>query len=125
MVVMEKHSTLQERLRDAMAEAQVNQSRLAEACGVSHVAVSKWLNGGTQTLSADNYANAARALGVRDEWLRTGKLPRVRDHLEEEREMDRFMDALDGMRDHLAAALQAIDAMRELRTQSRKSQKRG
>lgn len=109
-VDMEKFSTLNERLTDAMG-TEVNASELARACGVSPAAVSKWLDGTTKKLSADNYASAARALGVREEWLRTGRLPRERTNAEEERQADKIIGILEGLREPLAALSKAIEQL--------------
>jgi transcriptional regulator with XRE-family HTH domain len=118
LVDMDKLSDLAERLADAMREAGVNAAQLADACGVTAAAVSKWLSRETRTLSADNYAAAARALGVNETWLRTGKLPRERD--KQVAQLEHLQDALMELRDPLAAVLAAIDAL----APSRKERKR-
>lgn len=116
-VDMEKNATLAARLKDAMGE-DISASDLARACGVSAAAVSKWLDGTTQKLSAENYANAARALGVRDEWLRTGRLPREREGGTTERDMDRVVDILEGLQGPLAALATAIDQLTKGRSEA-------
>lgn len=116
-VDMEKNATLADRLKDAMGK-DISASDLARACGVSAAAVSKWLDGTTQKLSAENYANAARALGVRDEWLRTGRLPREREGGTAERDMDRVVDILEGLQGPLAALAAAIDQLTKGRSES-------
>lgn len=109
-VDMDKFSTLAERLLDAMGE-EISASDLARACGVSPAAVSKWLDGTTKKLSADNYASTSRALGVREEWLRTGRLPRERTHAEEERQADKIIGILEGLKEPLAALSKAIEQL--------------
>lgn len=113
-VAMDKLATIAERLEDAMKEAKVNGAQLASACDVSSTAVHKWLNGGK--LSADNSACAARALGVREEWLRTGRLPRERDAADiDERQTEKVMELLENLRAPLAALSQAIEALSKAR----------
>lgn len=118
-VHMDKLSTLAERLKDAMGE-EISASDLARACGVSPAAVSKWLDGRTRALKAETLAAASRALGVREDWLRTGRLPKERDGVEEDREMDRVMDLLEGLRGPLAALASAIDTLSRARTAPRR-----
>lgn len=92
-VNMDHLPNLEDRLKDAMAKADgMSNSELARACKVSPTAVGKWVTGGK--MSADNLACAARALGVRDDWLRTGRFPRERQHAEEDRQMDRVVEIL-------------------------------
>jgi transcriptional regulator with XRE-family HTH domain len=112
-VPMDKLATIAERLDDAMREAGVNASQLAKACGVSHVSVGKWLKGGK--LSADNLAAAARAVGVSETWLRTGRLPRERENGQLEEDMDRVIDLLEGLAGPLASLAQAIEQLRKSR----------
>ncbi|KDD50719.1 putative repressor protein C2 [Bordetella bronchiseptica OSU553] len=69
-------STLQERLRDALADAQISQSELARRVKVSRGAISLWLTGATKELTADNLLAAAQALGVNPVWLGSGKGPK-------------------------------------------------
>lgn len=66
-------STLQERLREALADSQISQSELARRVGLSRGAVSFWFNGVTKELTADNLLAAAQALGVNPIWLGSGK----------------------------------------------------
>lgn len=108
-VDMDKLSTIAERLTAAMKDAGVSASQLARDCNVSPAAVHKWQHGGK--MSADNSASAARALGVREEWLRTGKLPREREHAAQEESVDRVISILEGLREPLAALASAIDQL--------------
>jgi transcriptional regulator with XRE-family HTH domain len=110
---MDKLSTIGERLTDAMKQAKVSASDLARACGVSATAVHKWTRGGK--LSADNLPAASRALGVCEDWLRTGKLPRERQHAEEERDVDQIIGILEGLREPLGALAAAIDKLGKVR----------
>ena len=113
-VYMEKLVTLADRLRDAMSE-EISASDLARACDVSPAAVSKWLDGRTRALKAETLASAARALGVRDEWLRTGRLPRERQNAEEDRQVDRVIGLLEDLRGPLSALATAIDQLTRAR----------
>lgn len=108
-VYMDKYATIADRLNAAIADAGVSPSQLARDCHVSPAAVHKWQHGGK--LSADNSAAAARALGVREEWLRTGKLPREREHAAQEESVDRVMGILQGLREPIAALATAIDQL--------------
>lgn len=108
-VHMDHLPTLAERLADAMKEQGVSKSELARSCKVSPVAVGKWLKGGN--ITADNLAAAGRALGVRDDWIRTGRLPRARDGAAEERQVDEIVGILQGLREPLAALAIAIDKL--------------
>jgi transcriptional regulator with XRE-family HTH domain len=49
---------------------------LAEMVGLTHRGASKWLSGETCP-PAKKYADLAKKLNVREEWLRTGELPIV------------------------------------------------
>ena len=106
---MNAPETLAERLTEAMDSTSptTSASDLARACGVSPTAVHKWLGGGK--MSADNLALVARALGVRDEWLRTGRLPRARDS--QDSQVDHVLEILASKREPLAALTAAIDAL--------------
>jgi transcriptional regulator with XRE-family HTH domain len=108
-VHMDKLATQSERLEDAMNDNGTSASDLARACDVSPTAVGKWLKGGK--LSADNLAAAARALGVREEWLRTGRIPRERQHAVEEREVDRVLDLLAQIQGPLIALTAAMNQL--------------
>lgn len=69
-------STLQERLREALADSRISQSELARRVGLSRGAVSFWFNGITKELTSDNLLAAAQALGVNPVWLGSGKGPK-------------------------------------------------
>lgn len=111
--------SLKERLRDAMG-TEISASDLARACKVSPAAVSKWLDGRTKELKADNYVDAARALGVSAEWLRTGRLPRERTADVEGQQVDRVISILEDLRGPLAALTGAIDALSKVRAEPAK-----
>ena len=66
-------STLQQRLRDALAAKGKSQSELARACGITRGAVNQWLTGTTKALEGSNLTNAAKFLGVSPHWLATGE----------------------------------------------------
>lgn len=122
-VHMEKLTTLAERLQDAMG-TEISASDLARACDVSPAAVSKWLDGRTRALKADTLASAARALGVREEWLRTGKLPRERQNADEDRQVDRVISLLEDIRGPLAALASAIEQLSRARPVSSRKRER-
>jgi len=117
LVDMDRYAALADRLREAMriATPPIKATELAQACDVSDAAVSKWLDGGTKKLSADNYAAAARALGVREEWLRTGRLPMEREFGDQEREIDQIVQLLDGLQEPLSELVKVIDRLRQAR----------
>jgi transcriptional regulator with XRE-family HTH domain len=122
LVDMDKQlTTTAERLEAAMKDAGVSQSELARECGVSPAAVHKWLNG--SKLNADNLAAAGRALGVRDEWLRTGKLPRERENAHAEQSLDEVIELLENLKGPLAALTTAIEKIGRSRPQA--GRKRG
>jgi transcriptional regulator with XRE-family HTH domain len=117
-VAMDKRlTTLADRLRDAMGD-EISGSDLARACGVSPAAVSKWLDGQTKELKAANYVDAARALGVREEWLRTGKVPRERDADGDDRQLEHVMDLLEDLRSPLAALAAALEQISKARPEN-------
>lgn len=116
-------TTLADRLRDAMGD-DISMSDLARACGVSPAAVSKWLDGQTKELKAANYADASRALGVREEWLRTGKLPRERDAAGDDSQIEHVMDLLDDLRGPLAALAIALEKISESRPERGRKRKK-
>lgn len=122
-VHMDKLSTLAERLKEAMGDT-VSAADLARECDVSDAAVHKWLVGRTLKLSAENYEKAGRALGVRAEWLRTGKLPREREHGNDERQIDRVIELLQQLREPLAALSGAIEQLAPSTKIERKKQPR-
>lgn len=123
-VAMEKRlTTLADRLRDAMG-SKITPSELARACSVSPAAVTKWLDGQTKELKASNYADAARALGVREEWLRTGKLPREREGAADEQDIDHVLDLLNDLRTPLAALAVALDRISQSRPEKGRTRKK-
>lgn len=122
LVDMDKFATMADRINAAMKDAGVKPGQLAKACGVSAAAVTKWRAGGK--LSADNLSAAARALGVREEWLRTGRLPRERDGAEEDRQVDRVVEILQGLKEPLAALAEAIDQLQKTQETRPKERKR-
>lgn len=67
--------TLQERLEYALKRAQMSQSGLAAAVGLTRGAVSLWLTGQTKQLDGTNLVKAAKALGIDPHWLGTGEGP--------------------------------------------------
>lgn len=67
--------TLADRLRQAMAEAQMTQKALADAVGVKPPSVNGWLSAKSKFLRGENLLKAAKALGVSDVWLAEGKGP--------------------------------------------------
>lgn len=73
--------TLQERLRQAMAEADggkgVTQSELARRVRVTRSAVAHWLSGAVTELKGENLISVAGALGVNPAWLSQGIEPKV------------------------------------------------
>lgn len=68
-------NTLADRLRLAMTEAGLNQVQLAQAVGVKPPSVNGWLSSKAKYLRGENLLKAARALGVSQEWLATGRGP--------------------------------------------------
>jgi len=108
-VSMTAPETQAQRLQDAMQsfDPPLTNSQLARMCGVSPAAVTKWVAGGR--MNADNLARAARALGVRDEWLRTGQGRQERDSTDTQ--VDQVLSLLAEMREPLAALTAAIDAL--------------
>lgn len=66
---------LSERLQLAMREAGVSQAELARACSVKPPSVNGWLSGKSKFLRGENLLAAAKALGVSQNWLATGKGP--------------------------------------------------
>lgn len=65
--------TLADRLRRAMSATGMNQKELAAACGVKPPSVNGWLSEKAKFLRGENLLKAARALGVSQTWLATGK----------------------------------------------------
>lgn len=66
--------TLKERMETALAaRSGTSKAGLARACGVSKPSVTGWFSGDTQSLDGGNLIKAAAYLGVRPEWLATGR----------------------------------------------------
>lgn len=72
-------NTLQDRIREAAAEARISQSELARRLGLTRGAVSFWFTGTTKELAGDNLVAAAQVLGVNPTWLGTGRGPKSPD----------------------------------------------
>lgn len=62
-----------ERLKAAMARAQVKTRTLSDAIGMSYQGVKKVIDGKSNAFSAENNSRAAAALGVSPDWLATGE----------------------------------------------------
>lgn len=120
LVNMAKLVDLAERLKDAMRVADVKPSELASICGTSRAAVTKWLKGETKELKADNLAAVAKRLGVREEWLSNGRLPRERVAGQEMRQAEKILSMIDGLREPIAALAKAMQELSEARTDESK-----
>lgn len=69
-------NALKDRLGEAMAgPPKKKQADLARACGVKQPSVNDWLSGKTKSIEGANLLRAAKFLGVRPDWLATGKGP--------------------------------------------------
>lgn len=66
-------SSLADRLRQALAHADISQAELARRCGVKQPSVHGWFSGKSRFLRGENLLKAASALGVSQEWLATGR----------------------------------------------------
>lgn len=64
---------LSDRLQFAMRRAGLTQAQLARACGVKAPSVHSWVSGKSKFLRGQNLLAAAKALGVSQIWLATGK----------------------------------------------------
>lgn len=64
-----------ERLKEAMADAEVDVAGFAKTLGVSYQALRKAINGGR--LGMANHLKAAKLLGVNSDWLASGKGPKA------------------------------------------------
>jgi transcriptional regulator with XRE-family HTH domain len=124
-------TTLADRLSDAMTArsaetgTEITKSDLARACNVSPAAVGKWITGETKQLKAENYRDAARALWVREEWLRDGKLPRERDaNGDADLHLERVMGLLEDLSGPLSALVTAIEQIKGTRTSQEKGRKK-
>lgn len=74
-----------DRLKQALAHADMKASTLAVALGISRSAVSQWVNASSHSAKAGNLVRAAKILGVDSAWLATGEgkmVPTPREALE-------------------------------------------
>ena len=62
-----------ERLKAAMARAQIKTRTLSDAIGMSYQGVKKVIDGKSNAFSAENNSRAAAVLGVNPDWLATGQ----------------------------------------------------
>lgn len=66
--------TLKERLERALENKQgATKASLARHCGITKTSVSGWFSGKTKSLDGQNLIRAAAYLGVRPEWLASGR----------------------------------------------------
>lgn len=73
----ERISTTPERMREAMADANMKQIELATATGLSHSSISRYLSGQMEP-KQNAVALIAKALGVSEWWLWGYDVPRER-----------------------------------------------
>ncbi|HBS54578.1 MAG TPA: transcriptional regulator [Stenotrophomonas sp.] len=66
-------TTLAERLTLAIEHAQITKAELARRVGISAPSVNGWFSGKAKFLRGENLLAAAKALGVSEGWLATGK----------------------------------------------------
>lgn len=66
-------STFSDRLKRAMAKAQISQSELARSIGVTQGAVQQWCSRSTKAPKPENLFAAADVLGCSARWLATGR----------------------------------------------------
>ncbi|MBN5087562.1 helix-turn-helix transcriptional regulator [Stenotrophomonas maltophilia] len=66
-------TTLAERLTLAIEHAQLTKAELARRVGISAPSVNGWFSGKAKFLRGENLLAAAKALGVNETWLATGK----------------------------------------------------
>lgn len=66
-------TTLAERLTLAIAHAKITKAELARRVGISAPSVNGWFSGKAKFLRGENLLAAAKALGVSEAWLATGK----------------------------------------------------
>lgn len=66
-------TTLAERLTLAIEHAQLTKAELARRVGISAPSVNGWFSGKAKFLRGENLLAAAKALGVSETWLATGK----------------------------------------------------
>lgn len=123
-LVNDMSSTIKERLLEAMGD-KFTAADLAQACNVSKVAVHKWLTGQTKTLRAQTLAAAAKLLGVRAEWLRTGKGPKSLDEVEAANaRVDRLEQAFLRLLEPLSDAVKLLEEIRKEQGNDRGNVKR-
>lgn len=65
--------TLAERMKLALAQAEIKQIELARRVGVTRGTVSLWLKGTTTSIEGENLLKAAQILGVSPNWLSSGR----------------------------------------------------
>lgn len=66
-------TTLAERLTQAIESAQITKAELARRVGISAPSVNGWFSGKAKFLRGENLLAAAKALGVNEAWLATGR----------------------------------------------------
>lgn len=66
-------TTLNNRLLEAMQDANLTKTDLWKGCGLSSGAITHWFNGSTHTLKGESLLNASRVLKVNPSWLATGE----------------------------------------------------
>jgi phage repressor protein C with HTH and peptisase S24 domain len=70
-----RRMSLADRIKEAMGDT-ITKAELARAAGVTASAVTHWLNGATQSLSAENADAIERKTGYRASWIVSGKGPK-------------------------------------------------
>lgn len=82
-VILLNMTTLKERLREAMAEADagrgITQSELSRRIRVTRSAIAHWVSGAVTELKGENLIATAAALGVNPTWLSRGAGPKAGD----------------------------------------------
>lgn len=69
-------TTLPERLKEAMARAEISAADLARRIGVTRATVSFWLTGATKRIEGENLTRTARELRCHAAWLAEGRPPK-------------------------------------------------
>lgn len=115
LVNMKKLLDLADRLSTAMEIARCSEAELAKASGVSRVAINKVINRQSKTMKADTLAKAAKHLGVRAEWLRTGKGLQDSPDGEEARQTQRILSLLENLSGPIASLAEAIAEIKKIR----------
>lgn len=122
LVAMREPKDLAERLKKAMKDKGLKPSELAGLIGVSKAAMSKLVNGETKEMKAGNLAEAAKHLGVTQEWLRTGfgeaesKDRAASDALQ----VEKILNILDDLSDPITQLASAISELRKTRTKEKR-----